>query len=81
MWVHPDWRGAGLGGRMLRALEQAAADHGRDVVRLDTNSVLTDAVSMYRRAGYTEISRYNDNPYAHHWFEKSLASAPTGDPS
>jgi ribosomal protein S18 acetylase RimI-like enzyme len=70
--VHPDWRGAGLGGRMLRALEEAAIDHGRSVVRLDTNSVLTDAVSMYRRAGYTEIARYNDNPYAHHWFEKAL---------
>jgi DNA-binding MarR family transcriptional regulator/GNAT superfamily N-acetyltransferase len=80
MWVHPGWRGAGLGGRMLRALEQAAADHGRAVVRLDTNRVLTDAVSMYRRAGYTEIPRYNDNPYAHHWFEKSLAHAPTSDP-
>ena len=73
MWVHPDWRGAGLGGRMLRALEQAAVDRGHAVVRLDTNSVLTDAVTMYRRAGYTEIDRYNDNPYAHHWFEKTMA--------
>jgi GNAT superfamily N-acetyltransferase len=80
MWVHQDWRGAGLGGRMLRALEQAAVDHGHDVVRLDTNSVLTDAVSMYRRAGYTAIGRYNDNPYAHHWFEKSVAAAPTSEP-
>ena len=79
MWVHPHWRGAGLGGRMLRALEQAAVDHGRDVIRLDTNSVLSDAVSMYQRAGYVEIARYNDNPYAHHWFEKSLAQAPTSD--
>ena len=34
--------------------------------------MLTDAVTMYRRAGYTEIDRYNDNPYAHHWFEKAL---------
>ena len=71
MWVHEDWRGAGLGGRMLRALEQAAVDRGHAVVRLDTNSVLTDAVAMYRRAGYTAIDRYNDNPYAHHWFEKT----------
>ncbi len=72
MWVHPDWRGAGLGGRMLRALEQAVVERGFSVVRLDTNRVLTDAVTMYRRAGYTAIDRYNDNPYAHHWFEKSL---------
>jgi DNA-binding MarR family transcriptional regulator/GNAT superfamily N-acetyltransferase len=80
MWVHPDWRGAGLGGRMLRALEQAAVDRGHDVVRLDTNSVLTDAVSMYSRAGYTAIGRYNDNPYAHHWFEKSVADVPASEP-
>jgi DNA-binding MarR family transcriptional regulator len=73
MWVHRDWRGAGLGGRMLRALEQAAVDRGHALVRLDTNSVLTNAVEMYRRAGYNEISRYNDNPYAHHWFEKVVA--------
>jgi ribosomal protein S18 acetylase RimI-like enzyme len=62
----------GLGGRMLRALEQAAVDRGHTVVRLDTNRVLTPAIAMYRRAGYTEIGRYNDNPYAHHWFEKHL---------
>ena len=58
---------------MLRALEQAAADLGHDVVRLDTNRALTNAVAMYERAGYTPIGRYNDNPYAHHWFEKALS--------
>ena len=28
---------------------------------------------MYRAGGYLEIARFNDNPYAHHWFEKELA--------
>jgi hypothetical protein len=27
---------------------------------------------LYRREGYYEIERFNDNPYAHHWFEKRL---------
>ena len=27
---------------------------------------------MYRALGYHDIERYNDNPYAHHWFEKLL---------
>jgi hypothetical protein len=27
---------------------------------------------MYRASGWTEIAAYNDNPYAHHWFEKPL---------
>jgi hypothetical protein len=28
---------------------------------------------MYRASGWTEIAAYNDNPYAHQWFEKRLA--------
>ncbi len=73
MWVHPGWRGAGLGTRTLARLEEAARDLGHDRVRLDTNSALTEAIAMYERAGYAEIARYNDNPYARHWFEKRLA--------
>ncbi|MCW2794564.1 helix-turn-helix domain-containing GNAT family N-acetyltransferase [Nocardioides sp.] len=72
MWVHEDWRGAGLGSRMLRRLEQESHDRGLLVVRLDTNSALTEAIEMYERAGYVPIERYNDNPYARHWFEKTL---------
>ena len=72
MWVHDDWRGAGLGSRLLRHLEAAAADLGHGLVRLDTNDALVEAIAMYQRAGYTEIERYNDNPYARHFFEKPL---------
>ncbi len=74
MWVHDDWRGAGLGARMLRRLEDDARAAGYAVVRLDTNSVLTEAIAMYERAGYRSIERYNDNPYARCWFEKGLRS-------
>ncbi|MEX0429429.1 GNAT family N-acetyltransferase [Nocardioides sp. DS6] len=72
MWVHDDWRGAGLGSRLLRHLESLARDLGHAVVRLDTNDHLTEAIAMYRRAGYAEVARYNDNPYARHFFEKAL---------
>jgi DNA-binding MarR family transcriptional regulator/GNAT superfamily N-acetyltransferase len=72
MWVHDGWRGAGLGSRLLRHLESLAAELGHDVVRLDTNDTLVEAIGMYRRAGYAEIERYNDNPYARHFFEKRL---------
>ena len=72
MWVHRDWRGLGLAGRLLRRLEEESAALGHRVVRLDTNSSLADAMAMYRAAGYVEIPRYNDNPYPDHWFEKSL---------
>jgi DNA-binding MarR family transcriptional regulator/GNAT superfamily N-acetyltransferase len=73
MWVSPDVRGTGLGGRLLRALEAHAADLGCAIVRLDTNSVLTDAIAMYRRAGYRPIPRYNANPYPDLFFEKRPA--------
>jgi DNA-binding MarR family transcriptional regulator/N-acetylglutamate synthase-like GNAT family acetyltransferase len=73
MWVDPDWRGAGLGSRMLRRLEAEAARLGHDRVVLDTNGTLLEAIAMYERAGYRHIERYNDNPYAQAWFEKELA--------
>jgi hypothetical protein len=41
-------------------------------VVLDTNETLTEAISMYERAGYRPIERYNDNPDAQHWFAKDL---------
>jgi DNA-binding MarR family transcriptional regulator len=72
MWVHGDWRGAGLGARMLRHLEGLAAAQGHRRVVLDTNGTLREAIAMYERAGYTRIERYNDNPYAEAFFEKRL---------
>ncbi|WP_375000813.1 GNAT family N-acetyltransferase [Aeromicrobium sp. CTD01-1L150] len=75
MWVHPSWRGLGLAGRLLRRLEEVARSQGRDVVRLDTNASLTAAIAMYRSAGYQDVPRYNDNPYAQLWFEKRLGPA------
>jgi len=73
MWVDGEWRGAGLGSRLLRHLEEIARGLGHDAVRLDTNETLRDAIAMYERAGYTRIDRYNDNPYATHFFRKDLS--------
>jgi hypothetical protein len=42
-------------------------------LRLDTHRSLEAARAMYLRNGYREIPAYNDNPYAHHWFEKRIA--------
>ena len=72
MWVTPHARGLGLSRRLLEALEAHALRSGMTRVRLDTNRVLTQAQALYRKAGYCEIDRYNDNPYAHLWFEKKL---------
>jgi DNA-binding MarR family transcriptional regulator/predicted N-acetyltransferase YhbS len=72
MWVHPDWRGAGLGARMLAHLEEQARELGHRRVNLDTNGSLVEAIAMYAKAGYEPVERYNDNPYAEAWFTKEL---------
>jgi ribosomal protein S18 acetylase RimI-like enzyme len=72
MWVSPAVRGLGLGRRLLAALEARAAARGIPVVRLETNRALDEAVGLYRSAGYREVPAFNDEPYAHHWFEKTL---------
>lgn len=75
MWVAPSARGLGIGRRLLRELEAYAAKHGVKTVRLETNKTLVEAISLYRSAGYVEVKPFNDEPYAHHWFQKSLARA------
>ncbi|MFO7299729.1 MAG: GNAT family N-acetyltransferase [Actinomycetes bacterium] len=72
MWVSPRARGLGLGRRLLSELEGLARGRGIGVVRLDTNRALTEAIALYRSAGYVGIDRFNDERYAHHWFEKRL---------
>jgi DNA-binding MarR family transcriptional regulator/GNAT superfamily N-acetyltransferase len=73
MWVAPAARGLGVGRRMLSELEEHARRRALDVARLDTNRNLHEAQSLYRSAGYAEVPAFNDEPYAHHWFEKRLS--------
>jgi len=72
VWVADSVRGLGIGRRMLGELERYAAERGCTAIRLDTNRNLTEAIAMYRTAGYREIEPYNTEHYAHHWFEKDL---------
>jgi DNA-binding MarR family transcriptional regulator/GNAT superfamily N-acetyltransferase len=72
MWVSPAVRGLGLGRRLLEELEQRVRDSGATVARLETNRVLVEAIALYRSAGYREVPAFNDEPFAHHWFEKPL---------
>lgn len=78
MWVAEEMRGLGLGRRILAALEEEAARLGLEVVRLETNCALAEAIALYRASGYREVAPFNDEPYAHHWFEKQLARRPDG---
>ena len=65
-------RGLGVGRRLLAELESQARAHGVRTLRLETNRSLTEAIALYRSSGYREVPAFNDEPYAHHWFEKRL---------
>ena len=72
MWVAPAARGLGLGRRLLTELEARAAANEVRALRLETNRALGEAIGLYLAAGYREVAAFNDEPYAHHWFEKTL---------
>ena len=72
LWVAPAARRLGVARRVLAELEARARQAGAEVVRLDTNRALRAATTLYRSAGYIEVPAFNDEPYAHHWFEKRL---------
>ena len=72
MWVAESVRGLGLGRRLLARLETEAIRSGATAARLETNGALTEAIGLYRAAGYREVPAFNDEPFAHHWFEKTL---------
>jgi DNA-binding MarR family transcriptional regulator/GNAT superfamily N-acetyltransferase len=73
IWIAPQARGRGLGRRLLGTLESCARDTGAGVARIETNSDLTQALTLYTSAGWTEVEPFNDEPYADRWLEKQLA--------
>ncbi|KMO20248.1 helix-turn-helix domain-containing GNAT family N-acetyltransferase [Methylobacterium platani] len=72
LWVCPSARGLGLARRLMEAAEAAARDLGITTLRLDSNSALTEALQLYRRTGWIEIERFNDDPYPDFFFEKRM---------
>jgi DNA-binding MarR family transcriptional regulator/GNAT superfamily N-acetyltransferase len=71
-WVDRPHRGLGIGARILDGLEARAVELGHETVRLYTNRSLVEAIAMYRARGYVEVAPFNDDPYANHWFAKTL---------
>ncbi len=75
MWVAESARGLGIARRILSELETDAVRSGATTARLETNRNLLEAIAMYRSASYVEVPPFNDEPFAHHWFEKQLTVA------
>jgi DNA-binding MarR family transcriptional regulator/GNAT superfamily N-acetyltransferase len=75
MWIAPSARGLGLGRRLLEHLEACARAAGAQVARIETSATLGEALALYRSAGWLEVPAFNDEPFADHWFEKTLADS------
>jgi DNA-binding MarR family transcriptional regulator/GNAT superfamily N-acetyltransferase len=72
MWTAPSCRGCGVARTVLQSLESLARGLDLTTLRLETNRTLREAQGLYRSEGYEEVEPFNDEPYAHYWFEKRL---------
>jgi DNA-binding MarR family transcriptional regulator len=80
LWVSGVARGLGLGRRLLTGLELHAAAAGHAVVRLGTHASLTEAIALYRSAGYRQIPAFGSSPYNQLSFEKTITGSPSDCP-
>jgi len=60
MYVAPDARGRGIGRALLARLEDEARALGLTRVVLETGTRQTQALALYRRAGFTDIPPYGE---------------------
>jgi len=56
----------------MQKVEGVARSLSITVLRMDTNRALPEALQLYHRTGWTQIDRFNDDPYADFFFEKTL---------
>jgi GNAT superfamily N-acetyltransferase len=74
MFVVPAARGLGLGRLLLERMEDEARDLGYTALVLETITLMSEAIGLYRAAGYTPIEPYGpyeENPTSR-CFEKAI---------
>jgi len=60
--VLPSARGLGLGSALIDAIIAEAVRIGYTEMRLDTLPAMTDAIALYRKAGFEPIAPYYGTP-------------------
>jgi ribosomal protein S18 acetylase RimI-like enzyme len=71
--VAPAAQGTGLGRRLMRFAERAAAAAGYRTITLYTHEAMTENVALYARAGYRETHRAEEKGYRRIYMAKPLA--------
>lgn len=72
LFVSPESRGHGIASRLVSFAETLAAANGIVSMYLDSKPEFAAALVLYRKRGYLECPRYNDNPQATFFFRKQL---------
>ena len=72
LYVDSSYRGQGLGFKLLDHAVSFARTSGYKRVVLDSMSKYESAAKLYRRYGFNDINRYNDNAYADVFMELVL---------
>jgi DNA-binding MarR family transcriptional regulator len=66
----------GLQDERLVRVQPARDDHRVRAIRLtEAGRAERAELDRHRSAGYVEVPALNDEPYAHHWFEKRLTDS------
>ena len=58
MFVNPDYRGKGIGLKILNELEQWAAEISYTATILETGKKQPEAIALYKKAGYAIIPNF-----------------------
>ena len=64
MYLDRDYRGKGLGRRLMDKAVDEAKRLGFKSIVLDSMSSYKDALRLYEKTGFKMTERYNDNVYA-----------------
>ena len=65
LYIRPEFRGQGLGKKLITTLIEAARDIGYQRMLLDTlPGKMDEAIALYRSFGFREIAPYYHNPVA-----------------
>ena len=62
LYLRPEFRGRGLGRRLLEAVMQRGLALGYEMLYADTLPVMTEALSLYQRAGFERTEAYSKSP-------------------